>query len=68
MAVADSFDAMTTDRPYRAALDHAEAVTRLRGGCGAQWDPTIVDVFVDLLERGELPRTDLTRRRMNGVA
>lgn len=61
VSVADAFDAMTTDRPYRSALDHTEAIHRLRGGCGSQWDPTIVDVFVDLLERGELPRTDLAK-------
>lgn len=59
VAVADSYDAMTTDRPYRGALPVEEAVRRLRLGCGEQWDPTIVDVFVDLLERDEMPRADL---------
>ena len=70
VSVADAFDAMTTDRPYRSALDTGEAVSRLREGSGAQWDPTIVDVFVDLLERGELPRTDLAKhsRRIGGAA
>ncbi|MCC6651588.1 MAG: response regulator [Candidatus Eisenbacteria bacterium] len=65
VSVADAFDAMTTDRPYRSALDQVEAVHRLREGCGAQWDPTIVDVFVDLLDRGELPRTDLAKHPRN---
>lgn len=64
VAVADSFDAMTTDRPYRMALDTTEAVHRLREGSGSQWDPTIVDVFVDLLERGELPKTDLAKHTL----
>lgn len=46
IAVADAFDAMTTDRPYRAALTPAEAVGRLEEGSGAQWDPVVVDTFL----------------------
>ncbi len=46
VAVADSFDAMTTDRPYRAALAPAEATQRLRDGRGRQWDPEVVDAFL----------------------
>ena len=46
VAVADSFDAMTTDRPYRAALSQAVAFQRLEDGRGEQWDPTAVDVFL----------------------
>ena len=53
VAVADAFDAMTTDRPYRNALPHDEAVRRLREGAGVQWDRAVVEVFLDLLERGE---------------
>jgi putative two-component system response regulator len=56
VAVADAYDAMTTDRPYRAALDAEEAVRRLRHGSGEQWDRAIVDVFLDLLEHGDLLR------------
>jgi putative two-component system response regulator len=48
VAVADSFDAMTTNRPYRNALPTAEAFERLRAGRGEQWDAAIVDVFLDL--------------------
>lgn len=54
VAVADAFDAMTTDRPYRPALPHTEAVRRLRAGAGSQWDRAVAEVFLDLLERGEL--------------
>jgi putative two-component system response regulator len=60
VSVADAFDAMTTDRPYRAALDTDEAERRLRAGGGEQWDRTIVDVFTDLLRHDELPRPDAT--------
>jgi putative two-component system response regulator len=55
ISVADAYDAMTTDRPYRSAIPKAEAVRRLRAGGGEQWDRTAVDVFMDLLRRDELP-------------
>ena len=42
----DSYDAMTTTRPYRVAMPHAEAVRRLREGSGRQWDPRVVAAFV----------------------
>jgi putative two-component system response regulator len=61
VAVADAWDAMTTDRPYRPALPLEEAVRRLRRGSGEQWDPAVVAMFLGLLERGDLepaaPRT-----------
>jgi response regulator RpfG family c-di-GMP phosphodiesterase len=46
VAVADSFDAMTTDRPFRRALAPGEAFQRLDGGRTEQWDPDIVDVLL----------------------
>jgi len=49
VTVADSFDAMTTDRSYRKALSIEEAITRLEAASGAQFDPWIVRVFVQYL-------------------
>jgi hypothetical protein len=46
IAVADSFDAMTSDRPYRSGMSCSTAIRILREGRGAQWDPQIVDAFV----------------------
>ncbi len=46
LALADAFEAMTSDRPYRRALPQAEAVTRLRAGAGTQFDPHLVDLFL----------------------
>lgn len=46
VAVADSFDAMTTDRSYRRALSVDEAIDRLQTGVGTQFDPKIVRLFV----------------------
>jgi putative nucleotidyltransferase with HDIG domain len=45
IAVADAFDAMTSDRVYRAALPVDEALAELRKGRGTQFDPQIVDLF-----------------------
>jgi putative nucleotidyltransferase with HDIG domain len=46
VTVADSFDAMTTDRPYRKALTVAEAVRRVEESSGVQFDPRIAKVFI----------------------
>ncbi len=45
-AVADAFDALTTTRPYQAALSWDEALTRLQQMAGTQLDPELVDCFV----------------------
>ena len=44
-AIADSFDAMTSDRPYRSALPTEEAVSEIRAGSGTQFDPQCVEAF-----------------------
>ncbi len=49
IAVADSFDAMTSDRPYRKALDKTSAVTELVNGRGSQFDGPTVDAFIPVL-------------------
>ena len=49
LAVADAYDAMTSDRSYRAALTHAEALCELRQGAGTQFDPVCVRAFAQLL-------------------
>jgi HD-GYP domain-containing protein (c-di-GMP phosphodiesterase class II) len=55
LAIADSFDAMTSDRPYRKALPLDVAVKELVDNRGTQFDPEIVPVFVELLENGSFP-------------
>lgn len=49
VAVVDAFDAMTSDRPYRAALSAAEAVRRIAEGAGSQWDPRIAAAFLAMM-------------------
>ena len=49
--VCDAYHAMTTDRPYRRALSHREAVRRLADGSGSQFDPHVVEVALGVLEQ-----------------
>jgi putative nucleotidyltransferase with HDIG domain len=49
LAVADSFDAMITDRPYRAGMPVERAAAILKGGSGSQWDAAIVDAFMRVI-------------------
>lgn len=54
LAVADSFDAMTSTRSYRVALSQEYAFAELRRFAGTQFDPEVVEAFVDVLtESGE---------------
>jgi HD-GYP domain-containing protein (c-di-GMP phosphodiesterase class II) len=46
IAVADTYDAMTSDRVYRKALSHVVALAEIRRGSGTQFDPVIVDAFL----------------------
>lgn len=48
ISVADSFDAMMSDRVYRGALSFNSALRQLKQGCGTQFDPEIVDAFVPI--------------------
>jgi HD-GYP domain-containing protein (c-di-GMP phosphodiesterase class II) len=49
MAIADAYDAMTSDRPYRNGFTPLRAQAILREGAGSQWDPALVDAFVAML-------------------
>jgi HD-GYP domain-containing protein (c-di-GMP phosphodiesterase class II) len=49
----DAYEAMTTERPYRPAMDRAQAIAELRKGAGVVFDPDVVDALLDLL--GESP-------------
>lgn len=46
LAVADAYDALTSQRPYRPAMNHEQAIEILKQGAGAQWDPVVVEAFL----------------------
>ncbi len=49
IAIVDVFDALTSDRPYRRALSHEEAMGVLREGAGKHFDPVLVTIFEQVL-------------------
>lgn len=48
MAIADAYDAMTSDRPYRTGMPVEKALAILKSGRGTQWDAAFVDVFIGI--------------------
>jgi putative nucleotidyltransferase with HDIG domain len=57
LAVADAFDAMTSDRPYRRPLDHQAAVAEVARCSGTQFDPEVVRIFLELFAQPAQLRT-----------
>jgi putative two-component system response regulator len=55
-AIADAWDAMTSDRPYRNGLDSVEGRRRMDAGGGSQWDKALVEMFLVLLDDGTIGR------------
>ena len=50
IAIADAFDAMISDRPYRKAMTSSEAIEEIKRNTGTQFDPTVAKIFIDLFE------------------
>ena len=48
MAVADTYDAMTSHRPYRPGMPHAKAIEIIRARAGIQWDTEAVKAFLSI--------------------
>ena len=51
LAIADTYDAMTSHRAYRRALPHDVAIREIQAFAGAQFDPELVEVFIVAMER-----------------
>ena len=54
LAIADVFEALTSDRPYRDALPTPEACTLIEDGSGNHFDPSLVPHFLTLFNRGQI--------------
>ena len=59
VAIADAYDAMLSDRPYRKAIGHEAAVLELRDKAGTQFDPELVELFCSLFAK-DPPKADPT--------
>jgi HD-GYP domain-containing protein (c-di-GMP phosphodiesterase class II) len=63
LAVADTFDAVTSERPYRAARSAETARDILCAGAGSQWDPAVLRAFDAAFLRGDFSRHDTVEGR-----
>jgi len=50
VSIVDAYDAMTSDRPYRRAMNHEEAVQEIGAEAGTQFDPIVVQKFIELCD------------------
>jgi HD-GYP domain-containing protein (c-di-GMP phosphodiesterase class II) len=67
VAVADTFDAMTTDRPYQKALEFTDAVERIKGFVGTRYDERVVAAFVAACDEGQIrPGSVRLKKPSNG--
>jgi putative two-component system response regulator len=62
VAVADVFQALTSDRPYRKAYTTAEALVMMRGGAGTQFEPRLIDILCGFIEARNSPRREAPGR------
>jgi diguanylate cyclase (GGDEF)-like protein len=67
-SIADVFDALTSDRPYRPAMSHEEAIAVMREGQGVQFDPLMLDLFLDALTRSGVSHNRSLRERLRRPA
>ena len=54
VAIADTFDAMTTNRPYQKAMELSYVVEKVKSFAGTRFDPRVVDAFVQAVKRGDI--------------
>jgi diguanylate cyclase (GGDEF)-like protein len=67
VAIADAYDAMIHDRPYKRAMSHEQAIAELRRHAGTQFDPELISLFCDLYA-DRAPAPDPTVLAMTAAA
>ncbi len=67
IAVADTFDAITTDRPYQAGRDFPSAMEILRKHAGSKYDPIVVDALYASYGKGDLRQAEVRRSAVISV-
>ena len=64
IALVDSYDAMTSNRVYRRRLSDEVVMQELEKGKGSQWDPELVDIFLELIKEGALEKQWMQENEM----
>jgi len=67
IAVADTFDAITTDRPYQAGREFPQTLEILRKQAGSKYDPIVVDAMHTAYTKGELRKFEVRRKPLESV-
>ncbi len=67
ISVADTFDAITTDRPYQAGRDFASGLQVLHRAAGTKYDPIVVDALQSAYNKGELHQAEVRRSSVISV-
>ncbi|HOJ39149.1 MAG TPA: HD domain-containing phosphohydrolase, partial [bacterium] len=67
IAVADAYSAMTSNRPYSRVRTREEALAELKRCRGSQFDASVVDAFVSLMEGNEPPPTKFAPKEISGL-
>jgi HD-GYP domain-containing protein (c-di-GMP phosphodiesterase class II) len=68
IAVADSFDAMTSNRAYRRAMSHDAAIDELCRCADTQFDPDVVHAFIELLQQDAGPSVQAPQEALSPIA
>jgi HD-GYP domain-containing protein (c-di-GMP phosphodiesterase class II) len=61
VAIADTFDAMTTNRPYQKAMELGYVVEKIKSFAGTRFDPRVVEAFVNAVKKGDIQTEDQAR-------
>jgi diguanylate cyclase (GGDEF)-like protein/putative nucleotidyltransferase with HDIG domain len=67
VSIADAYDAMIQERPYKRAVDHADALAELHRHAGTQFDPELVEIFTRLFSN-QVPELDLSLIGRSGTS
>ncbi|HLC29226.1 MAG TPA: PAS domain S-box protein, partial [Dehalococcoidia bacterium] len=67
IGVVDAYDALTTERSYRSAFSHEEALAILQGESGSKWDPQVMQAFFQAMDDWVAPRTEEPAGAPGGV-
>jgi len=54
LALADVYDALVSDRPYRQAMEKGQAIDYIRSGSGSEFDPKVVEAFLEVMEKKDM--------------